>query len=106
MGIKMLEKLSEKRNDVIGRSELKLSALVESGTPSRGDALKAVSDWLKVEANRISIVKIEPSFGSPKSLIHVRVYDSPHTLMLFEPRYRLVRLGVIQAEKDKGKAAA
>ncbi|MEM0482148.1 MAG: hypothetical protein QXM16_04580 [Nitrososphaerota archaeon] len=102
----MLEKLSEKRNDVIGRSELKLSAMVEGGTPSRGDVLKAVSDWLKIEADRISVVKIEPSFGSPKSFIHVRVYDSPQTLMLFEPRYRLIRLGVIQAGKGKGKAAA
>jgi ribosomal protein S24E len=102
----MLEKLSEKRNDVIGRSELRLSATVEGGTPSRGEVLKAVSDWLKIDANRISIVKIEPSFGSPKSLIHVRVYDSPQTLMFVEPRYRLVRMGVIQAEKGKGKAAA
>ncbi len=102
----MLEKLSEKRNDVIGRSELKLSATVEGGTPSKGDVLKAVSDWLRVEANRISVVKIEPSFGSSRALIHVRVYDSPQTLTYFEPRYRLVRQGVIQGDKVKGKAAA
>lgn len=99
----MLEKLYEKRNDLIGRTELKLVATVDGGTPSRGDVLNTVSDWLKIDANRISIVKIEPSFGSPKSVIYVRVYDSPQTLRLFEPRYRLVRLGVIQAEK--GKAA-
>ncbi|MCS7146381.1 MAG: hypothetical protein NZ938_06845 [Aigarchaeota archaeon] len=98
----MLEKLEEKRNDLIGRSELKIAATLDGGTPSRAEVLKTVSEWLKVREERIALVKIEPIFGSSKSLISLRVYDSPETLKFFEPRYRLARLGL--APKGKGKA--
>lgn len=102
----MLEKIEERRNEVIGRSELKLLATVEGGTPSRADVVKAVTERLRVEPNRLALVKIEPSFGSSKSVIHVRVYDNPETLLFFEPRYRLKRQGLIVEGKKGEKAAA
>jgi len=106
LGIKMLEKLSESRNDVIGRSELIVVADVDGGTPSRGETIKAVSELLKIDTNRLALVRIKPSFGSSKTLINVRVYDTPEALLIFEPRYRLIRQGLLEPKKEKGRAAS
>lgn len=101
----MAEKLFEKRNELIGRSEFKLLIIGEGGTPSRPEALDAISKQLGIEKNRLSLVSIKPRYGSPGAIVSVRAYDSPETLSLFEPRYRLVRTGILQLEKSKTASA-
>jgi len=92
----VVEKLSEKRNELIGRSEIVLLISSGGGTPSRAETLEAVSKYLGIDKDRLALVNIMPRYGSPEATVTVHKYDTPATLRLFEPRYRLVRQGIEQ----------
>jgi len=92
MVIKAFEKLEERRNDLIGRVDITLEAVVEGGTPSRAEVIEAATRLLGVEEGRMTLVKIDPEFGKNRALVRIRVYDFPEGLRLFEPNHRVARV--------------
>lgn len=86
------EIVEEKRNDLIGRRELKLR-LDHTGqpTPKRTELRSKIAELLGVSVERIVIKSVESSYGAGISVVEVNIYDTPERLKRFESEYILKR---------------
>ncbi len=94
-----IEKISEVSNELLHRKELSVRMPYPNKvTPKKEDAVKALSEFLKVESGRIFLNKIAPVFGKQEAVVTFRVYDSDEELKKIETRNK--------KPKKKAEAAA
>ncbi len=67
----------EKRNDLLGRLEIKAIVSKKEGiTPSRAELLKLVAEKMKKQEDHIEIDGIFQKFGKQEAILKVKVWDN------------------------------
>lgn len=93
--------ISQNENKLIQRKEYILKVDYDDGTPSRKELREIIASKLGVDENRLVILRISSGFGARSSQVKARVYASSELLMLFEPKYVLMRDGLIPKPEKK-----
>ncbi|MFA5993040.1 MAG: hypothetical protein WC796_05015 [Candidatus Pacearchaeota archaeon] len=92
----------DRKNSLLHRQEV--IALVENQmTLSKQEAIKAISEHFKKSEETVVIEKIDSLFGTKKTIITARVYDSPESRKKMEviPRKVKKKLAKEAAEAKK-----
>jgi len=63
---------------------------------SKDELRQKLSELYKCNKDTVSVFGFRTQFGGGKSTGFALLYDSPDALKQFEPRYRLIRIGVAQ----------
>ncbi|RYP09647.1 hypothetical protein DL764_001189 [Monosporascus ibericus] len=66
---------------------------------SKEDLRERLSSLYKATAEQVNVFGLRTQFGGGKTTGFALVYDSPEAMKKFEPKYRLVRVGL--ATKDE-----
>ncbi|QKQ99787.1 30S ribosomal protein S24e [Metallosphaera tengchongensis] len=86
----LLDNVAE--NKVIGRKEVKIKIYhIGSGTPSRVDVKKAISNFLGSKEDLVVVRKIFTSYGAGISEAVLHVYSDKETMERFEPIHLIKR---------------
>lgn len=80
-----IEIVSEKRNNLIGRNELKLFIRSEI-TPRREELKKQIAELKKVNENVVVVKNIYGQYGTHEYKSIIYIYDSEEILKNFEPK--------------------
>jgi ribosomal protein S24E len=96
-----LQILEKKESKLLGRTEVDVLFPSKAGSLSRRDAVKEVAQSMKVEENRVSLIKLASGSGSQDLLGTFRVYDTEASRKAVSPGYLAERL----MTKDERKAA-
>ncbi len=84
--------VSQRRNELLKRSEVTFNVDHEgSGTPSRVEVRKKLSEMLNMDAEKVYITKYETKTGRMTALGEARVYDSVEDARFVEPEYIILR---------------
>ncbi len=100
--------LEKKESKLLGRTDVDVLFPEKAGALSRRDAVKEVAQSLKVEENRVALLKLASGSGSRDLLGTFRVYDSEADLKNVSPGYlkeRLMTKEERQAAKEAKKKA-
>jgi len=90
-------------NKVIGRRELTLKLYhIGTGTPSRNEIKKAISELLNTKEDLIVVRKVFTSYGAGISTARVHVYTNKETLEKYEPKHLLTRGTSTKKEGEQG----
>jgi len=90
----------ERRNKLIGRVEIDGYIYhIGKGTPSRGSVKEALANAYGVSTDLIAIRRLETEYGWGRTILEVHMYNNKDALLRFEPRYILIRDGIIKVEK-------
>lgn len=85
------------RNPLLSRSQFVIEVLHPNRASVPRDELRDhLAQAFKADKNAVSVFGFKTMFGGGKSTGFGLVYDSPASLKKFEPRYRLVRYGLVQ----------
>ncbi len=101
MPVSNVSVIKQSENKLIGRREYVLRVDYDDGTPSRSELREIIASKLGVNGGRLIVVRVDPSFGSRFSRVIARVYDSEELLRRFEPKYLLIREGIIPRPEKK-----
>ena len=93
--------LEKKESKLLGRTDVEALFADKAGALSRKDAVKEVAQQMKVEENRVALLKLASGSGSRDLVGTFRVYDSEGALKALSPGY----LGERLMTKDERKAA-
>ena len=96
--------LDKKESKLLGRTDVKVLFADKAGEISRRDAVKQVAQSMKVEENRIALLKLSSGSGSRDVRGTFRVYDSEGDLTKVSPPYLKTRL-MTKEEREAAKAA-
>jgi len=99
-----LQILEKKESKLLGRTDLDVLFPDKAGALTRRDAVKEVAQSMKVEENRVALLKLASGSGSRDLLGKFRVYESEGDLKLVSPGYLKVRL-MTKEEREAAKAA-
>lgn len=100
-----LEVLSERRNDLLKRTEVEALAHHElKSTPARNAIREAVAKAYNKDVNAVYVKTIKTSYGVGISKVHIHVYDSHEDAVKVEPQYVLARHGEAEKKQVKTKA--
>ena len=85
-----LEIETEKENQLINRREITLIAHhPEMETPDRNKLMSEISNLIGVSKDKVIVDKINSEFGSKKSSVTTRIYESKDDALRYEPEYKL-----------------
>jgi ribosomal protein S24E len=104
-----LQILEKKESKLLRRTDVDVLFPEKAGSLSRKDAVKEVAQSLKVDENRVALLKLASGSGSRDLLGQFRVYDSEVDLKGTSPGYlkeRLMTKEERQAAKEAKKKAA
>jgi len=87
MEVKIIQKT---KNELLHRNEV-VAEVHEKTIPSKQQIRDKLSALLNVKAETIAITKMESKFGSSKTKIMARAYDTPEELKKREVEYVRVR---------------
>jgi len=93
--------IKQSENKLIGRKEYVLRIDYDGGTPSRAEIREIIASKLGINGGRLIVVRIDSSFGARSSRVVARVYNSDELLKRFEPKYLLIREGLIPKPEKK-----
>lgn len=96
--------LEKKESKLLGRTDVDVLFPDKAGALSRRDAVKEVAQSMKVEENRVALLKLSSGSGSRDLLGSFRVYNSEGDLKLVSPGYLRTRL-MTKEEREAAKAA-
>jgi ribosomal protein S24E len=96
--------LEKKESKLLGRTDVDVLFPSKAGALSRRDAVKEVAQSMKVEENRVALLKLASGSGSQDLVGTFRVYDSEASLKAVSPGYLRVRL-MTKEEREAAKAA-
>ncbi|MCS7097100.1 MAG: 30S ribosomal protein S24e [Candidatus Methanomethylicia archaeon] len=83
-----LEIVSKRENKMLSRLELDIVIKhVHSGTPNILSVRETVASLLKIDVDRIYVVRIVSEYGVPLSKAHVHIYDSKEKALEIEPEH-------------------
>jgi len=99
-----LQVLEKKESKLLGRTDVDVLWTDKAGALTRRDAVKEVAQSMKVEENRVALLKLVSGSGSRDLLGSFRVYDSEASLKNVSPGYLKVRL-MTKEEREAAKAA-
>lgn len=86
MADSVIEILDKKENKLLNRIEI--IALIKhpaSGTPSKTNIRKVIASKLKVDIDKVYVVKLYSEYGISMSKAHIHVYDSKEKALEIEP---------------------
>ena len=94
----------EWRNKLIGRLEVDGYIYhIGKGTPSRSKVKEVLAKAYNTSTDLIAIRRLETEYGWGRTILEAHIYDDKETLFKFEPRYILIRDGIIKKEEKEGK---
>ena len=96
--------LEKKESKLLGRTEVDVLFPDKAGALSRRDAVKEVAQSMKVEENKVALLKLTSGSGSRDLLGTFRVYDSEADLKRSSPGYLTERL-MTKEERAAAKEA-
>ena len=96
--------LETKESKLLGRTDVDVLFPEKAGALSRMDAVKQVAQSMKVEENRVALLKLSSGSGSRDLVGTFRVYNSEGDLKLVSPSYLRMRL-LTKEEREAAKAA-
>lgn len=73
----------------------------ELGYVSKSQIQQAVAKKFKVDAGLVIVYGLRAKFGGGKTQVFCLIYKSLDAMKKFEPKYRLIRQGVVEKEKIK-----
>ncbi|KAL5604875.1 hypothetical protein BROUX41_001794 [Berkeleyomyces rouxiae] len=83
------------RNPLLGRKQMVVDILHPNRANISKDELREkLATMYKATKDRVSVFGLRTQFGGGKTTGFALVYDSPEAMTKFEPRYRLVRVGL------------
>jgi len=77
---------TETINPLLGRKELTVKIDNQGATPTNAEFITTLSSAIKADSSLIVVDKIAQTFGSQKSMAHVKVYDSEEAKLKVEPQ--------------------
>ncbi len=90
-----------KENKLLGRKEIYFDIIHEGeATPSRKDIKGKLVAMLDLDPETTVVQYIRSYFGSHISKGYAKAYESKEKLLYIEPKYVLVRDGIIQKEGE------
>jgi ribosomal protein S24E len=96
-----LQILEKKESKLLGRTDVEALFADKAGSLSRRDAVKEVAQQMKVDENRVALLKLASGSGMRDLVGTFRVYDSEASRKQVSPPYLAERL----LTKDERKAA-
>jgi ribosomal protein S24E len=99
-----LQVLEKKDSKLLGRTEVAVLFPDKAGALSRRDAVKEVAQSMKVEENRVALLKLNSGSGSRDLRGTFRVYTSENDLKNLSPTYLTERL-MTKEEREAAKQA-
>lgn len=96
--------LEKKESKLLGRTDVDVLFPDKAGALSRSDAVKEVAQSMKVEENRVALLRLASGSGSSDLLGKFRVYDSEGDLKKVSPPYLNERL-MTKEEREAAKQA-
>jgi len=83
------------RNPLLGRKQMVVDILHPNRANISKDELREKLGGLyKAQKDQISVFGLRTQFGGGKTSGFALVYDSPEAMKKFEPKYRLIRVGL------------
>ncbi len=70
-----LKIISDKRNELLGRKEIKAVLTKEGATPSKADVLKELAKALDAKEENVAIQHVYQKYGTQNSEIIAKIYD-------------------------------
>lgn len=96
--------LEKKESKLLGRTDLDVLFPEKAGALTRRDAVQQVAQSMKVEENRVALLKLISGSGSRDLIGTFRVYNSEGDLKSVSPGYLKVRL-MTKEERQAAKEA-
>ncbi|MCS7094371.1 MAG: hypothetical protein NZ988_00990 [Thaumarchaeota archaeon] len=91
--------VTTKRNELLKRTEYLIEVNNEAGTPSRSQLRELLTTALNAKSERLLVVKVWSPAGKTASRVIARVYDGRDDLMRVEPKFLLIREGLLERPK-------
>lgn len=95
-----IELISTKMNPLLGRREVAFE-IQQPSTPSRVDTRKEIAAQMKVDLERVYIVKLETKTGTQKTVGRAHVYDTVERALLVE-RDHIMERNKLPVRKEEG----
>ncbi|MFH0861489.1 MAG: 30S ribosomal protein S24e [Candidatus Altiarchaeota archaeon] len=100
-----VEVLSDRKNPLLKRREVKIKVSFQGMTPKRMDVRSKVVAVLNSDKELTVLDALEPEFGAQLAQGYVKVYDDKKAMSI-EPKYKLYRNFPEMKEVDKAAAAS
>ncbi|TFB06570.1 40S ribosomal protein S24-B [Trichoderma ghanense] len=83
------------RNPLLGRKQMVVDIL-HPGRPniSKTELSEKLASLYKAQKEQVQVFGLRTQFGGGKTTGFALIYDSPEALKKFEPKYRLIRVGL------------
>lgn len=95
MPINNISVVKQSDNKLIGHREYVFRIDYDDGTPSREEIRGLIASKLGIDGNKLIIVRVDSAFGANTSLVTARIYSSEEVLKRFEPKFLLIRDGLM-----------
>ncbi|KAI1505759.1 putative 40S ribosomal protein S24 [Biscogniauxia marginata] len=83
------------RNPLLSRKQMVVDVLHPSNAGiSKQDLREKLATLYKATVDQVSVFGLRTQYGGGKTTGFALVYDSPEAMKKFEPKYRLVRVGL------------
>ncbi len=99
-----MEVLSELKNDLLKRKEVKI-VITQNKNPSFDEATKFISEKFKAIEDTIKIKKIEGKYGSHNFIIKANIYDNKEDKNAIEPKTKQEKEAEAKAAEESAKPA-
>ena len=95
------------RNPLLSRKQCVVDVIhPNKANVSKNDLRSEIANYLHSKQENVVVFGMRTAFGGGKSSGFALIYDTEEDLIKFEPKYRLVRLGLLeQAEGSKKNRA-
>jgi len=94
------ELISRRENPLLARKEIEFRVQNPS-TPSRGDARNQIAALLKVDPERIYILKLQTRSGTQTTVGRAHVYDTVERAQRVEKRHIMARNNPLKGEEKE-----
>ncbi len=96
-----VEILSEKENPLLKRKEFEVRIIYDAATPSISEVRKKISASKNIGKGTVIMDSFKSKYGSRETVSSVKVYQTKERALEIEPRYRLIKNGLIEVEEKK-----
>lgn len=96
-----VEILSEKENPLLKRKEFEVRIIYDAATPSFSEIRKKISASKNIGKGTVIMDSFKSKYGSRETVSSVKVYQTKERALEIEPRYRLIKNGLIEVEEKK-----
>ena len=99
-----MQVLGKKVTKLLGRTDVDVLWTDKAGALTRRDAVKEVAQSMKVDENRVALIKLDSEVGTRDVTGKFRIYESEGALKATSPGYLSTRL-MTKEEREAAKAA-